>query len=100
MRINGFVPPESVFNTSLSTNNIETNNEENTFSSLLTEKLNEVNNLQIQANNITNEFIAGGDVSIHEVMLATEEAKMALQLAVQVRNKLLDAYQELSKMQL
>jgi flagellar hook-basal body complex protein FliE len=48
----------------------------------------------------TEAFISGEDLNIHEVMLITEEAKMSLQLAVQVRNKLVEAYQEINRMQL
>lgn len=101
MRINGFVPSESIFNTNFNVGQVENKNENiKSFSNYLTEKLDEVNDKQILANEVTNKFIAGEDISIHEVMLATEEAKMSLQLAVQVRNKLLEAYQELNRMQL
>ena len=53
--------------------------------------LDKLNEKQIEADNITNEFIAGGDVEVHEMMLSMEEAKMSLQLAIQVRNKIVDA---------
>lgn len=98
MRINGFVPSESIFN-NMNVSQVH-NKDEKGFYIYLTEKLNEVNDKQILANEVTNKFIAGEDISVHEVMLATEEAKMSLQLAVQVRNKLLEAYQELNRMQL
>lgn len=45
-------------------------------------------------------FIKGDETDIHNVMLNAEEAKMSMELAVQVRNKLVEAYQELSRMQL
>ena len=45
-------------------------------------------------------FINGEDIDIHQVMLASEEAKMSIELAVQIRNKIVEAYQEISKMQL
>lgn len=45
-------------------------------------------------------YIQGDNTDIHNVMLSTEEAKMSLELAVQVRNKIVDAYQELNRMQL
>ena len=66
----------------------------------LKEKLGEVNEKQIAADVATEAFISGEDIDIHEVMLITEEAKMSLQLAVQVRNKLVEAYQEINRMQL
>lgn len=70
------------------------------FLDTLKSKLDEVNDKQIQADSDTEKLIKGEDVDIHQVMLSTEEAKLSLQMAVQVRNKLLDAYQELNRMQL
>ncbi|MBN1826869.1 MAG: flagellar hook-basal body complex protein FliE [Candidatus Eisenbacteria bacterium] len=44
------------------------------------------------------EGLARGEVTdVHQVMLAVEEANMALDLLIQVRNKLLEAYQEISR---
>lgn len=98
MRINGFTPDNSIFNTIGSSSN-STNGSTN-FSDIFKSTLDSLNEKQVIADNITSEFIAGGDVEIHEVMLATEEAKMSLQLAVQVRNKIVEAVQELTRMQL
>lgn len=70
------------------------------FLDTLKSKLDEVNDKQLQADSDTEKLIKGEDVDIHQVMLSTEEAKLSLQMAVQVRNKLLDAYQELNRMQL
>jgi len=97
--INNFVPIEKVFEDA----NISTNTENkstNTFQNILKESLDKVNDKQIEADNITNDFIAGKDVEIHEMMLSMEESKMALQLAIQVRNKVVEAVQELTRMQL
>ena len=71
------------------------------FKDILVEQLNKVNEKQIEADILTEKIIRGdSDVSIHEVMLAGEEANMSLQLAVQVRNKLLEAFQEISRTQI
>jgi flagellar hook-basal body complex protein FliE len=44
--------------------------------------------------------VAAGDLSnLHQAAITMEEAKMTLQLAVQVRNKIVEAYQEISRMQ-
>ena len=45
-------------------------------------------------------LVLGEDVEIHEVMLAAEEASLALQTAVQVRNKLTEAIKELTNLQI
>ncbi|HEY0199032.1 MAG TPA: flagellar hook-basal body complex protein FliE [Rhodanobacter sp.] len=46
------------------------------------------------------ELAAGHDVAPHEVMISMEEARMHLALLVEVRNRVVDGYQELSRMQL
>ena len=76
-------------------------NKSSGFKNILVEQLNKVNEKQIEADILTEKIIRGdSDVSIHEVMLAGEEANMSLQLAVQVRNKLLEAFQEISRTQI
>lgn len=70
------------------------------FSDYLKNALDKVNDSQINAENTTMDFITGKSQDIHQVMLASEEAKISLELAVQVRNKLVDAYQEIMRMQL
>lgn len=104
MVINEFVPDSKIFDNVISNNK---NNKQNDgqgqisgFGDFLKQKLDEVNDKQLNAENTTQSFIQGDDVDIHKVMLDTEEAKMSLELAVQVRNKLLDAYQEINRTQL
>lgn len=105
MKINDFIPNTSIYKeVNLKEVNLDEKKTENQsissgFSNTLKEKLNEVNDKQIEAENKTEDFIQGKDTSIHNVMLKTEEAKLSLQLAVQVRNKLLEAYQEMNRMQ-
>lgn len=105
MIINSFVPQEKVFENYniLNTNKnseINNSNSSNSFQDALKESLDKLNEKQIEADNITNDFIAGKDVEVHEMMLNMEEAKMSLQLAIQVRNKVVEAVQELTRMQL
>ena len=45
-------------------------------------------------------LVAGEPVDLHQVMLQTEEALVNLNLALQVRNKIVEAYQEIQRMQL
>lgn len=69
------------------------------FEEILSNTLKEINDLQIKADFLVEEMVLGNDVDIHQVMLATEQAKLALELTVQVRNKLVEAYQEIARMQ-
>ena len=99
MKINGLAPQNELLKSIKPSENVA-GNEGSDFLSMLKEKLDSVNDKQITAEETTESFIKGEDVDIHEVMLATEEAKMSLELAVQIRNKLVEAYQELNRMQL
>ena len=98
MRINGFVPNESIF---MPIDNEENNVESNgSFGGIFKDALDKVNDKQLIADDLTDRFIKGEDIEVHDMMLATEEAKMSLQLAVEVRNKMVEAVQELTRMQL
>jgi flagellar hook-basal body complex protein FliE len=44
-------------------------------------------------------MLSGQNVPLHQVMIASEEASVSFQLMLEVRNKLLDGYQELMRMQ-
>ena len=99
MRIEGFTPNEEIF----SFGNVDKENTKETsnlFSSTFKNALDKINEMQVTSDEKTEAFVAGDDVEIHEVMLAAEEAKLSLQFAVEVRNKIVEAYQELNNMQL
>ncbi len=104
--VNSFVPDTKIFdnikltdssNISSGTNSTS----QGSFLDVLKSKIDDVNNQQLNSENITEQFIKGDNsVDVHQVMLAGEEAKMSLELAVQVRNKIIDAYQELNRTQM
>ena len=54
---------------------------------------------QAQADQAIRELVAGRNKNIHETMLAIERADSSLKLMMQVRNKVLDAYREVMRMQ-
>lgn len=97
MKINGFVPSEDVFSSSLQSNK---KTEDVSFDTFFKDSLDKVNEKQIEADELTNSFISGENVDINDVLLSGEEAKISLQLAVQIRNKVVEAVQELTRMQL
>lgn len=100
MKINEFTPDTSIFEkigTDISTNNAGS---ENDFGNLLKQKLDEVNSEQVNASEAVQDFIEGDRTDIHNVMLDAEQARMSLELAVQIRNKFVDAYQELNRTQM
>ena len=72
---------------------------EENFGTLLGKMVGEVNASQQAANQAMSALQSGGNVSLHQAMIAVEEAGVSFQLMVEVRNRLLDAYQEIMRMQ-
>ena len=70
------------------------------FSDLLGGMVREVSEKQAQAGSTVGAMLAGQDVPLHQAMIAMEEASVSFQLMVEVRNKLLESYQELMRMQI
>lgn len=68
------------------------------FGDLLKTALNDVNQLQFDADLSARELLLGR-VDMHQAMVAMEKANLAMDLTIQVRNKLVEAYQEIMRMQ-
>ncbi|HVY69174.1 MAG TPA: flagellar hook-basal body complex protein FliE [Verrucomicrobiae bacterium] len=69
------------------------------FGNVLGQFLNDVNAKQAAAGDAVNGVLSGQNVPLHQAMVAMEEASVSFQMMVEVRNKLLDSYQELMRMQ-
>jgi flagellar hook-basal body complex protein FliE len=69
------------------------------FADTLKEAVNNVNELALNADKKAQELSTGKTDDVAGVMLAAEKADIALRAMVQVRNKIIDAYQEIMKMQ-
>lgn len=54
-----------------------------------------INQKQVEAENAVETLAAGGDISVHEVMIAAEKANLSMQMGLQLRNKIITAYNEL-----
>lgn len=72
---------------------------EKSFTQMLGESLDKVNEMQVQGDRASAELAAGRNKNIHETMLLLEKADMSFRLMMQVRNKLIDAYKEVMRMQ-
>jgi len=72
---------------------------EKSFGDTIKDAVSKVNDLQSGADQVANKLASGDSVEIHQAMIAMQKASMALQFTIQVRNKVLDAYQEIMKMQ-
>jgi flagellar hook-basal body complex protein FliE len=70
------------------------------FMEFLKDSIGEVDRLQKTGDEMSVRFAAGDpQVDIHNLMLALEEASIAMQLTIEIRNKLVESYQEIMRMQ-
>jgi flagellar hook-basal body complex protein FliE len=70
------------------------------FQKVLTGAINQVESLNNNASDSVQKFLRGDNEDLHTTILATQKAELAFQLGLQVRNKVVDAYQEIMKMQM
>jgi flagellar hook-basal body complex protein FliE len=70
------------------------------FADLLGQGVNTVNHQLLHATELSNKVALGEAVNLHEVVIAMEHAKLSMELAVEVRNRVLEGYQELMRMQI
>lgn len=73
---------------------------ETSFSDVINDAINKVNDLQIESSKKTGDFISGATDDIHSVVIAGSKADLALQMTIQVRNKVMEAYKEIMNMQM
>ena len=75
----------------------ETEPKDGSFKDLMKGFLSDVNSLQLDVDKKIEQFAAGEIKNVHQVTIAIEEASIAFQLMMEIRNKLLKAYQEIMK---
>jgi flagellar hook-basal body complex protein FliE len=75
------------------------NPQNSSFSDTLNGFVKDVDSLQKESASMTERFIKGEPVDIHDVMISAEKAKTSFQLLMEVRNKFLDLYREVLRMQ-
>ncbi|EJL47068.1 hypothetical protein BAG01nite_06720 [Brevibacillus agri] len=68
------------------------------FSSYLTDALSQVNQAQVESANLADRFAAGEITDVHQLTVAGQKASVMLQLTMQVRNKMIESYQEIMRM--
>lgn len=69
------------------------------FESWVGKQLGDVNDKLVNAEQQVRQLAVGDVENLHQVMITLEEAKLNFQLAMQVRNRVLEAYQEVMRMQ-
>lgn len=70
------------------------------FKKLLVDALEKVNQDQLNAEKMDQQFMLGEIDNIHDVMIASQKAEVSLTFAVEVRNKIVEAYKEIMRIQM
>jgi flagellar hook-basal body complex protein FliE len=69
------------------------------FADLLTDAVNDVNQLEDHAQKVIAGLMTGSGVDVHQAMIASQKASLAFELSLAVRNKAIQAYQQVMSMQ-
>lgn len=70
------------------------------FQSVLSDAIGRVEQFQQNSQTAIGKFLSGEDEEVHKVALATQQSELAFDLFLQVRNKVISAYQEVMRMQM
>ena len=70
------------------------------FAGVLAKQVQDVNTMQVDANDMVHSLLTGGDVNEAEVLTAVQKADLAFRMLLQVRNKLIEAYREVQQIQI
>lgn len=91
---------QSVTNTINHLNSIQNKEDRNKgkgFDKILTDYLKQVNKLQHQSGKAIQQLATGNKENIHETMIAIEKASISFQMMMQIRNKIIEAYEEIKR---
>lgn len=69
------------------------------FGTFLKDAINKVNELEIQSQKADTLLAIGETENIHEVMIAAQKAEIALQFTMEIKNKIMEAYREIMRLQ-
>jgi flagellar hook-basal body complex protein FliE len=70
------------------------------FKDVLVDSIQQVNSMQLQADQAVETMFTGGNVNPAEVLTAVQKADLAFRLTMQMRNKLMEVYQEVKDMRI
>jgi len=72
---------------------------EGNFSSLLADAVRRVESFRLEAESRTERFLSGENEDVHQVVMAAQQAELSFELFLQAKNKVVQAYQEIMRMQ-
>jgi flagellar hook-basal body complex protein FliE len=90
----GSVDPRAVYGTSSATPSVKAS-----FADQLKNAVADVNDLQTRREDMVEQMVTGQATEVHDVMIAAKESQLAFELLLEIRNKLLESYQEIMRMQ-
>lgn len=102
MEVNGLNSPFAIQNPTRMNAQIDkktVNEVHSQFKTALNDAIKDVNKLQMESSMATTKLVRGEMDNLHDVMIAGQKASIALQATVEVRNKVLESYQEIMRMQ-
>lgn len=70
------------------------------FSDILKNALDDANKSKQESDQLTEDYVLGKNDNLHEVMIASQKAEVSIMFVTEVRNRLMDAYQEFMRMQI
>jgi flagellar hook-basal body complex protein FliE len=84
------------------THGVQTNKQthQTAFSDFLKQSINEVNSMQVKSDQMTAALAEGKNVQLQDVMIAAEKASVTMLATIEIRNKAVEAYQEMMRMQM
>lgn len=74
--------------------------QQNTFADMVKKAINDVDSAQKTSDKQIDDIVAGRSENIHEAMISLQKASISFQLMLEIRNKAIETYQELSRMQM
>ncbi len=80
--------------------NVSQADQPSSFFNMISEKLHSIDHSVKESDGLMQAYIKGENIPVHEIMIALGKAKTEIQLAVEIRNKLLESYQEITRIQL
>ena len=91
-------PTQSLIGPKLSTNQAQ-DTRSSSFSNVLQQSIDQVNRLQLEAEANINDLATGKQPDIHQTMIAVEKASVSFELLMQIRNKVIAAYDKIMRTQ-
>lgn len=81
-----------------SSNDLSNDSSESSFGDYIKRSLNDVNNKMLKADQAIDDLVTGKNQDIHNTMIAMQKAEVSFEVVMQIRNKIIAAYDEIRKM--